>query len=260
MTSVWAGGRYAAVGDRIAGIGVQIVSTAETRIGPGGLHGLPVVDLACGTGSVALTAAGRGAQVTGVDLTGELIDIAARAPGGDAVSWLVGDAGDTGLPSQGYQAALSNMGIVFVEPDRQVAELERLLRPGAVLGFSSWVRGTDNPLYDPITEVLGPPPVAGFSADQWGEAEVVTERLHNGFDDVRIDSGTFTWEFGSHAEAMAFVEHQSPLHVEVFRRAGQAGRAEELRSAFAAALPDTDRPAFGVPYVVVTAVRRDHRA
>ncbi|MDT5005128.1 MAG: hypothetical protein QOJ24_2304, partial [Mycobacterium sp.] len=71
----WSSGRYDAIGDHIATIGADVVS-AVSRLLP--LDGAAVVDLACGTGSVALAASAAGALVTGVDITPELIALAAE--------------------------------------------------------------------------------------------------------------------------------------------------------------------------------------
>lgn len=52
-----------------------------------------VIDLGCGTGSLALLLAGRGRTVTGVDPAGASLDVARAKPGADRVRWIVGDAG-----------------------------------------------------------------------------------------------------------------------------------------------------------------------
>ena len=111
--------------------------------------------------------------MTGVDITPELIALGAQkaeAAGVD-INWVTADASDTGLPGGSFDAVVSNMGIIFVEPARQVAEIARLLRPGGVLGFSSWVPDRDTPFYKPIVAVLGTPPASEYSPDQWGMAE-----------------------------------------------------------------------------------------
>ena len=94
MTTLWSAGRYEAVAERIGPIAVQTVEAAE-RQRP--LAGCALVDLACGTGTAALAAAARGAQVTGVDLTPALLEIAAAkaAAGGQSVRWVGADAADT---------------------------------------------------------------------------------------------------------------------------------------------------------------------
>lgn len=252
----WSAGRYDAVGDRIAPIAREVVDAADVRRP---LHGAAVVDLACGTGSAALDAAARGARVTGVDLTPELIAIAAERDGAAAVRWHTGDASDTGLPATSFDAAVSNMGIIFVEPARQVAEVARLLKPGGVFAFSSWVRSVSNPLFDPVLAVLGPPATSTFSPDQWGDEAVLTERLGSHFDGVDVRRGDHRWEFESMTAAMRFLTSESPMHVETFRRAEPAQRARlaaEFEDALRPHLEPSGSVAFLSPYVVVTATLR----
>lgn len=256
MATIWAAGRYESVAERISGIAEQTVATLDRRHA---LAGAALVDLACGTGSATLAAASRGARVTGVDVTPELIAQAERkaADAGLTIAWVTADAADTGLPDASFDAAVSNMGIIFVAPDRQVAELARIVKPTGALAFSSWVRNVDNPFFDPIVDVLGRPPATGFSPDQWGDPAIVEARLAASFRDVEIDSGSLTWRFDSLDAAMHFLEHESPMHVDVFRRVDGVTR-DRLATAFRDAL----RPhqvggvQFDAPYVVVSATRR----
>ncbi|MHA0286196.1 class I SAM-dependent methyltransferase [Mycobacterium sp. C3-094] len=251
-SSIWASGRYDAVGDRIAHIASRVVDAAGRRVP---LPRARVVDLACGTGSAARAAAALGAHVTGIDVTGELIDLAAqRAPD---ITWTVADAADTGLPAASFDVAVSNMGIIFVDPDRQVAEIMRLLKPSGVLAFSAWVRRGSNPLFDPIVEVLGPPPPAPHTPDQWGDERIVAQRLAQ-FDDVEFDHGEHRWGFASVADGLQWLQTGSPMHVATFDRAGAARR--DLADAFTRALQQHAAPSGAVtvtsPYVVVTATYR----
>ena len=256
-TTLWASGRYESVGERIAGIADQTVEVADRR------HPVAqaeVLDLACGTGNAALAAALRGAHVTGVDLTSELIAIGeqkARAAG-QSVTWVTADAADTNLPDASFDVVVSNMGIIFVDPARQVVELSRLLKPTGVLAFSSWVRNTPNPLFDPIVEVLGVSPSTAFTPDQWGDPDTVTRRLAADFSGVELEHGVFTWEYESLDAALHFLTDESPMHVDVFRRLA-SGQRDRLVRAFEHVLRahvDGDGVRFDTPYVVVSAVRR----
>ncbi len=256
--TIWSAGRYEAVAEQIASIAGEVIDAVERRTP---VHGAALVDLACGTGSAALAAAARGAQVTAVDITAELVAIAAdKADSAErSISWMTADASATGLPAQAFDAAVSNMGIIFVEPTSQVAEFGRLLKPGGTLAFSSWVRDHDNPFFNPIIEVLGTPPPADFTPDQWGDRDTIFARLSEGFDDVTIETGEHTWRYPSLDIAVNFVMHESPMHVSVFDKVDAATR-EALRSAFVAALrahaDDEGVVSFDAPYVVVTALRR----
>src|SRR5690349_6807140 len=175
--ATWSSGRYDAIGDRIAAIADEVVDAVNRR---NSMRGAAVADLACGTGSAALAAAAAGARVTGVDITPELIAIAQRKAeaAGVAIDWVTGDAAETGLPAAAFDAVVSNMGIIFVEPTRQVAEIARLLKPGGALGFSAWVPDLDTPFFKPIVSVFGPPPASAQSPDQWGVADAINERLN----------------------------------------------------------------------------------
>ena len=250
----WAAGRYQAVAEQIAVIADEVVATAD-RLRP--VRGTTLVDLACGTGSAALAAAEAGAEVTGVDLTAELIAIAAERPGAEAVRWVVADAAHTGLPDGGFGTVVSNMGIIFVEPTSLVAEVTRLLNPGGIFAFSTWIRDeTGNPFYNPIIEILGRPPGAVYSPDQWGDLEIVQSRLAAGFDQVNFKTGSHTWQFESVESAVRFISDESPMHVDLLGRLDETTR-DRLLDAFAAALSaqadGEGRVSFGAPYAVVTA-------
>lgn len=253
----WSAGRYESVAEHIAPIGLEVVAVADRRAP---LRGAAVVDLACGTGTAALAAADRGAVVTGVDLTPELLALGEQkaSAAGHSITWLAADASATGLPTQAFDAAVSNMGIIFVDPSAQVAEFERLLKPGATLAFSSWIRDPDNAFFRPIVEVLGPPGPAAFTPDQWGERDTIAERLSPGFRGIEIENGMHTWRFPSTDLAMAFMTRESPIHVSLFGALGT-----EQRDALIAAFEDTlrshadgDGVRLVAPYVVVTALRR----
>lgn len=253
QSTFWARGRYDAVGDRIAGIAQHVVGAADRRTG---LRDATVVDLACGTGSASTAAADRGARVTGVDLTPELIELAESRRGDRDITWVVGDAADTGLADNGFDAVVSNMGTVFVDPDRQVAEIVRLLKPGGVLSFSSWVLTTADPLFDPVKAVFGSP-AGGSGPDQWGDPAVTRSRLAGAFDQVEIESADHIWEFDSLATAMRFVTEESPIHLMIGSGADESQRAA-LRSGFETALARhvgaDGAVTFRSPYVVVSAV------
>lgn len=257
-STLWSAGRYEQVAQQIAPIAEQVVAAADT-LTP--LTGCTLVDLACGTGSAAIAAARAGAHVTALDITAELVALGEHkaAAAGVTINWRVGDAAATGLPASSYDAAVSNMGIIFVAPDAQVPELARLLRPGGTLAFSSWVRDTVNPFFDPIIATLGVPPSRGNTPDQWGDQDTAAQRLAAHFDNVTFDPGKIRWRFESHAAAMRFVTAESPMHVDVFNRLGDA-QATALTTAFSDALAahtgDDGTVAFDASYVVITATRR----
>jgi SAM-dependent methyltransferase len=255
--TIWSAGRYEAVAERIAPIATKVVDAVDRRTP---VRDATLIDLACGTGNAAIAAATRGARVTAIDITPELIAIAKQKANAArlSVTWITADASDTGLPGRIFDAVVSNMGIIFVEPTAQVSEFERLLKAGGALGFSSWVPDPANPFFRPIVDVLGPSPASGYSPDQWGESDSITTRLAAGFDDIEIEHGLHTWQFESLDAGMHFVAHDSPMHVSVLGKVA-AGQRDRLLAAFEVALRahiDDGGVTFDAPYLVVTARRR----
>jgi SAM-dependent methyltransferase len=57
-----------------------------------------VLDLGCGTGTLAIMLASSGRDVVGVDPAGAMLDVARAKPGADRVRWIHGDA--TSMPSE----------------------------------------------------------------------------------------------------------------------------------------------------------------
>src|SRR6202142_959500 len=103
--------------------------------------GQKVLDVGCGTGVVAVTAARMGAQVSGLDLTPELLE-RARANSQIAevqVDWREGDAEQLPYGDGAFDVVLSQFGHIFA-PRSAVArgEMLRVLKPGGTIAFSTW--------------------------------------------------------------------------------------------------------------------------
>jgi SAM-dependent methyltransferase len=79
--------------------------------------GRNVLDVACGTGIVARTAAERAgaARVTGIDLNDAMLTVARRARAD--IDWRQGDAADLPLPGRSFDAVVCQMALMFF-PDR----------------------------------------------------------------------------------------------------------------------------------------------
>ncbi len=99
-----------------------------------------VVDVGCGTGSLALLLARAGLTVTGVDPAAASLAVARAKPGGSAVTWIAGDATD--LPALGADLAVmtGNVAQVFRTGEDWVATLRGIrgaLRPAGHLVFET---------------------------------------------------------------------------------------------------------------------------
>src|SRR5262245_36269172 len=163
---------------------------AHARIRPG--H--HVLDVACGTGVVAITAARAGARVTALDLTPELL---ARARENARVAevqvdWHEGDVEQLPFPDASFDVVVSQYGHMFApRPEVAVAEMLRVLQPGGTIAFSTWPPETVVGRTFPVAaRYMPPPPVVLPPPPLWGDPNVVRERLGAAVTDLVFDRGT----------------------------------------------------------------------
>lgn len=156
--------------------------------------GHDVLDVACGTGVVALTAARAGARVEGLDLTPELI---AHARENAALAKLdanfqEGDAESLPFRDATFDVVVSQFGHMFApRPDVAIAEMLRVLRPGGTVAFSTWPPELFVGRWFALMGRYAPPPPPGVSPPpQWGDPNIVRDRLGSAVRDVAFTRNT----------------------------------------------------------------------
>jgi demethylmenaquinone methyltransferase / 2-methoxy-6-polyprenyl-1,4-benzoquinol methylase len=94
------------------------------RVGPGSR----ALDVATGTGDLAIELAGRGAAVTGLDFSERMLELAhAKAPG---IDWVRGNALELPFDEAEFDAVTVGFGARnFSDLDRGLAELARVTKP-----------------------------------------------------------------------------------------------------------------------------------
>lgn len=150
-----------------------------------------VLDVACGTGVVAITAARSGAHVSGLDLTPPLVDRArenAQLAGLD-IDFRQGDVEELPYDARTFDVVLSQFGHMFApRPEIATREMLRVLKPGGTIAFSTWPPELFVGRFFAVVGRYAPPPPAGFVPPPlWGDPGVVRERLGSGVKDIAFD-------------------------------------------------------------------------
>ena len=152
--AVWAAGDPAAVArcsDQVPSR--DLLARMDVRAGQ------RVLDVATGTGTLAVRAAATGAHVVGLDLVPELLDTArARAAAaGVAVDWVEGDAERLPWAEGSFDRVQSTFGVQFAPRHEVVAhELTAACRRGGRIGVVSWTPGS---LIGELLQVLSDCPI-----------------------------------------------------------------------------------------------------
>jgi ubiquinone/menaquinone biosynthesis C-methylase UbiE len=100
-----------------------------------------IVDVGCGTGSLALALAARDepSQVVGVDISEPYLAHAQTRAVDARLSFRVGDAVALNLPNGGFDRCYSLLALNFVpQPNLAVREMRRVTRPGGTIAAAVW--------------------------------------------------------------------------------------------------------------------------
>jgi ubiquinone/menaquinone biosynthesis C-methylase UbiE len=174
--AMWALGDYPAVATQvISELGRILVEASGVRPGD------RVLDVAAGSGNVAVPAALAGASVVASDLTPELLDTGRRlaAEAGADIEWREADAEALPFADGEFDTVLSCVGVMFA-PHHQASadELARVCRPGGTIGLISWTpEGFIGQMFATMRPYAPPPPPGAQPPPLWGREEHVRELL-----------------------------------------------------------------------------------
>ncbi len=163
----------------------RLVKFAKVRAGQN------VLDVGCGTGVAAITAARVGARVRGIDLTPELFERArenARIANVE-IDFREGDAEALPFDDVTFDVVLSHFGHMFApRPDVAMAEMLRVLKRGGTIAFTTWppelLIGSSFKL---VASYMPPPPPGVSPPPQWGDVAIVRERFGSAVKEIVFD-------------------------------------------------------------------------
>jgi ubiquinone/menaquinone biosynthesis C-methylase UbiE len=182
--------------------------------------GSRVLDVACGYGEPALTAArkaGPDGAVVATDISAEMLAYGrerAVAAGLDNVEFIESDASALDFPPQSFDAAVSRWGIIF-EPDGEgaAARVRGFLKPGSRMAISSW--GTPDrvpmiarPMQTAMKLLEVPPPPPGTPGPlSRPTPEAIGGLLEGGgFSEVQVEEVDITFEWESPEEFSVYIQ------------------------------------------------------
>ncbi len=150
--------------------------------------GCQLLDVACGSGQIALLAARDGVNVTGVDIAPNLVLRAqARAQAEDLKArFIEGDAEALPFEDGGFDVVTSLVGAMFApQPELVARELLRVRSPGGTIALGNWTpAGFVGQMFKTFARFIAP---SGMPAPVlWGDETVVRERLGHGVSELKM--------------------------------------------------------------------------
>ena len=250
----WDHGAYEDTAAELAPAAADVVERAQ--IAPG----QSVLDLGTGTGNAALLAARAGANVTAVDPSRRLLEVAReRVQNG---TFAVAKAEDLPFDDRTFDRVLSLFAVIFTEhPEQAATEILRVLKPAGKALITAWEPvGGMHAALDTLGKATSDAAAKPLARDRfpWGDPAKVTELFAGAL--VTVDRAQISFEAPS---AEAYIERFETRHPagmlfkDVLTRAGtyEDTRAKALAAIEAAnesdsALRVTSR------YLVFTVARR----
>ena len=255
--NVWKLGDYRSISTMLPSISSHLVKSLNVQPGE------DVLDIACGNGNTAIAAGRIGANVTGIDITPELLELAAeeaKIAQVDGITWREGDAQNLPFEDESFDVVLSTFGHMFAsQPDLVAKEMIRVTKKGGRIGFATW---PPELVIGSIFKVNGkylPKPVnSPPSPILWGVPEVIEKRL-NEVTKMHFERGTALFPILSPNHFWEFMSTKyGPLinTIQILKNRDDSNEANSLRDDFLNAIaPYFFDNSIGLGYLLTIAKR-----
>ena len=233
--ALWEKGDFTRIAETMRESGEAVVASLGVK------KGMKVLDLGCGDGTTALPEARLGADVTGVDISRNLVEAGnrrAKEEGLTNIRFQHGDASSLAdLPDASFDLVVSIFGAMFAPKPFDVAkEMVRVTKPGGRIVMGNWIPNDPTLVAQllKISSSYSPPPPEGFiSPMTWGVESNVIERFTAAGvkkENISFARDTYNFNFpGTPTQLVAaFRDYYGPT-MNAFEAAGKNGKTAELQ-------------------------------
>lgn len=159
--------------------------------------GSTLLDVACGSGQLALAAARNGVRATGVDIATNSIQAARMRVvyEGPAAKFDEGDVENLPYADGSFDAVATLFGAMFApRPELAASEMMRVVKPGGLIAMANWTaQGFIGKMFKVISRFIEPPGMP--SPLLWGDEATVRERFGMGVEDLRMTRVSYTFDY-----------------------------------------------------------------
>ncbi len=236
MRATWMAGDFGQIARYSAVAAEEFVDRLQIK------PGARVLDLACGTGNLAIPAARRSALVWGLDIAPNLLEQArARASAeGLQATFEEGDAEHLPYPDAYFDVVMSMFGAMFApRPELVASELARVCRPEGTIAMANWTPESFVAKQFALGNRYLPPPDGIPAPVLWGYGPVVRERLNPYASEIQTERRlvNFDYPFGPREVVQFFSQYFGPTQAAFARldtdaRAAYAADLETLWSEY----------------------------
>lgn len=242
IKATWTAGDFGQIAKSYAPSAAEFV--ARLGFGPGER----VLDMACGTGNLAIPAAKTGATVVGQDIAPNLLEQARAWAKKErlTIRFDENDAEDLPYADGTFDAVITMFGAMFTpQPTVVASEMVRTCRRGGRIAMANWTPGGFIGQMFKIVGKYAPPAQGMPSPLLWGDEGIVRERFNGSVSDFQFARReiNFHFSFPPAAVVECFRTYYGPTYKAFgsLDAAGQAAMEEELTAHWAAHNQATNR-------------------
>jgi ubiquinone/menaquinone biosynthesis C-methylase UbiE len=228
----WAAGDFSLLATKTVLVSEQLCEAVDLR------PGQKVLDVATGSGNMAIAAARRDCKVTGIDYVETLVERAKLRAATERlqIAFHQGDAEDLRFPDASFDAVLSTFGAMFAPHQEKAAgEMLRVCRSGGKIGMANWTPNSFvGEQFKTASRYLPPPPNLK-SPSLWGTEDRLRELFGAAVTSLQATRRSFSFRFLSAEHWLDFHStHFGPL-VKVYEVLSAADRENLSRDLLALA-------------------------